>query len=858
MSFSAFYSRRRSAATLSSLQKLVQHLETLDGFASAIPRESFKSAFLSLKAPQKDLDTPRAFALAREACYRALGMRPFPVQLIGGLALLQGKVAEMGTGEGKTLTIVPAAAAAALTGAHVHVVTANQYLAKRDAELMRAAYEYLGLTVSYIDGDMSPEEKARAYRCDVVYGVGHEFGFDYLKDNLAKTASGKVQPPLANSVAIVDEVDSILIDEARVPMIISKTGPDVSAGVLLIDTVASELLADVHFLADLKERNASLTEEGYEKAESRLAELGLIEPGQLYHSKNLGWARRLHSAVKAYALFRKDKDYVTAEGEIVLVDAGTGRKMPGRRLDDGLHEALEAKERLKVRPGTMTAATITYQNYFGLYQRIGGLTGTAMTDAEEFSDIYGMDVVAIPPNRPRQRTHLADTVFLTKEEKFKAVVAEVVERSSAGQPVLVGCASIRDAEVLEKLLNAAGVRPEVLTAKHLAQEAHIIANAGRLGAVTVATNIAGRGTDIALGGEKPERAQFDSVQAYEAAMTDWRAVEADVITRGGLYVLGTERNGLRRVDNQLAGRSGRQGNPGTVHFMLSMEDELLKVFGQASHLSSVKKGLAASGAALSGTTVTRFVTQAQKRVENQGFDARKQLMKYDSVLAEQRAVLYDLRDQLLNGAPGTAETLTRAAVHNALERMMEPCDQSYWADTEAVRALEQALADELGVKVPLVQLHLTDELDEAALRQRVFSAGEEVVKSTTPENNELIGLFLGIIDNQWSEHLTVLDELKQSAGLKGHSGQNPLYQFTKESLAHFQALLGSISHEVARNVLNPQVRMDLAASLSKQEAEVEAVKKVSEVFAKRWILRSERCPCQSGELFKNCHGSLNR
>lgn len=849
MRFSNLYTRARSATTLASIRSEVSAINALKDEYTSLSKEELQAEFKKLRDVPASDRRVKAFAIVREACKRALGLSQFDVQLIGGLVLLGGKVAEMATGEGKTLTIVAPAATLALEGKGVHVVTANSYLAERDAKLMRPAYEYLGLSVAHISDKQNIPEKQAAYACDIVYGVGHEFGFDYLKDNSAKHPSQRTQRELY--AAIVDEVDSILIDEARVPLIISKQGPDYSAGVIKLDKAVRLLSADKHYNADLKERNVSLTEEGYSFLEEELGKNGLVEQGTLYSPQNLMWVRRLHSAVKAHVLFKRDRDYVIEGGELVLVDTGSGRKMPGRRFDDGLHEALEAKEGLKILPGSMTVATVTYQNFFGLYPHIGGLTGTALTDAEEFVEIYNMEVVVVPTNRPRQRVHAPDTVYLTKADKFRGAVEEVKEVSAKGQPVLVGCATIRDAEVLSAMLSAAGVQHNVLTAKHLEREAHIIANAGVSGTVTVATNMAGRGTDIALGGEKPEKVDFENEADYERAYAAWKAEEARVIELGGLHVLGTERNGIRRVDNQLAGRSGRQGNPGSVHFVLSLEDELLKVFGQSGSLKLLRKGLSASGSALSGKQVSKMVTSAQQKYENQGFDARKQLMKFDGVLAEQRKIVYGIRDELFATGP---DEICESSIANAVQAVCSRHLYEFCDPEEVVDELSKDLKTRFGLDLPLKDWAVEEELESEEIIERVLVAAKSHYLGQNLPAEYRSEIILTAVDDLWAEHLTVLDELKQAANLKAHSGKNPLYEFTKEGFQLFNEYVATVHESIADTLLNPLIRQQAVEDQEAKQAEIDAFKKVSAVYKERWIHRNEPCPCGSAQRYKHCHG----
>lgn len=853
MSFATLYANLKSKSVLRRAQQLVERVNKLEPSTRALSDEDLKKSFSDLPADVSSEQQALGFALVREAAHRALGLRHFDVQLVGGYVLLNGMLAEMRTGEGKTLTVTLAAAMHALHRRGVHVVTANSYLARRDAELMRPVYEALGLTVAATYSEQSIEEKQAAYACDVTYGVGSEFGFDYLKDHMVRDASRKVQRELF--AAVVDEVDSVLIDEARVPLIIADSAADVTEVVQALDQVVRGLTPESHFQVNLKERRADLTEAGYTAVEEALVRAGHIKAGaQLYDAEHLHWVRKLHSAVKAYALFRRDRDYVVEGGELVLVDTGTGRKMQGRRFEDGLHEALEAREGLRVRRGTVTKATITYQSFFALYSKLAGLTGTALTEAEEFSDIYKLETVVVPTNKPVVRKQLEDLVFLTKSDKFQAAVSEVARRHAAGQPVLVGCSTIRDAEVISKMLASAGVPHETLTARHIEREAHIIAEAGRPGAVTVATNMAGRGTDILLGGEPPKQADAESPEAFEALLSKWEADREQVLAAGGLFVLGTERNGIRRVDNQLAGRSGRQGNPGEVQFLLSLEDDLLKVFSQSGQLAVVRKMIAASGSALGGASVAKLVTTAQRNVESAGFGARKSLMQFDSVLSDQRNAVYSLRDELLGTS---AKTYVQGSALRGLEQWvaeMMPADSM--PELWDAGALKKELSERFNLNLPLLGWVSKDEFNAKEIAERVLAAGAEAIDGSEYTEEQCRGLVFDVLDDLWTEHLAALNELRENVSLKGHTGFNAVFQFHKDAFALFQQFEGALNTTFTEALLRPSVVTQREEAQRARVAEGLAQAKVDVALQRRWVTRNESCPCGSGKRFKDCHGKL--
>lgn len=853
MNFSAFYTRTKSALALKANWKTVAAIDAQESAVQALSDDELKAQFLALaKRPAKDR-TVEGFALVREASRRVMGMRQFGVQLIGGLVLLQGKLAEMRTGEGKTLTVAAPAALLALDGKGVHVVTANSYLAHRDSELMRPLYEALGLSVGFVSDEQTGEEKKAAYAADVTYGVGHQFGFDYLRDNMVNAAELRVQRDL--HAAIVDEIDSILIDEARVPLIISAKAADVTPVVLAIDKAIKRLTPSEDFEVNIKDQQVLLTEQGYSKVEHSLASQGLLESEtDLYALKNLYIVRRVHSAAKAYALFRKDRDYVIEGGELVLVDQGTGRKMPGRRFEDGLHEALEAKEGLRIQSGTLTRATITYQSFFALYNTLSGLTGTAATDAEEFAEIYHLETVVVPTNRPILRDQLDDVVFLTKSEKFAAVVEEVAKRQQSGQPVLLGCATIRDAEVVSQMLQAKGIVHEALTAKHFEREALIIAQAGRKGAVTVATNMAGRGTDISLGGEKPARAHFADDAAFERALAEWTAEKDSVLAAGGLFVLGTERNGLRRVDNQLAGRSGRQGDPGQVQFFMSLEDNLLRAFGVNKSMGLVRNLVSAAGGALSGKQVSALVTSAQQRYEGQGFDARRELMKYDAAMSAQRNAVYSLRNDLIAGG---AKAHCRGAVQSAVETFAEQwMDANMLPEQWDVAALKGELMSTFGINAPVLSWVHKEALTRDEAVDKLKELADKQFESLEYGEDACRQVVFNLLDEMWAEHLTALDEVRQAVSLKASTGLNPLFQFSKDAYELFKSFEKGLSYELGAFLLNVKKQQDAQAVKAEKEQALQGNAKVSIEQEKRWVRRNDPCPCGSGKRYKDCHGTL--
>lgn len=795
----------------------------------------------------------------RATAEAVLGLRPFDVQLLGAVLLSQGKLAEMRTGEGKTLTVALGVALLAAQKRKVHVATANDYLARRDEALMRPLFQALGLTSATVSPGDSPEARRAAYATDVVYSTGSELGFDFLKNNLVKSAEERTQGPL--DAVIIDEVDSILIDDARTPLIIAGSAADQGEMFLQLAQATEGLTPDVDYRANQKERYAELTDQGYAQVEARLVAQGQFSAGaELYRPEHLAWAHALHSMVKARALYRKNRDYLVRNNEVLLVDVGTGRALDGRRLENGLHEAIEALEGLTVNAGSVTQASITYQSFFKKYQHLAGLTGTAATDAEEFLELYGLDVVVVPPNKPLARKHLDDLVFASRAEKLKEVTRAAAGRAAAGQPVLVGCTSVRDAELVSQQLTRAGVTHNVLTAKHIEDEARIIAEAGVPGTVTVATNMAGRGTDIILGGHTPDKADFATLSEYEEARAAWALRREAAVAAGGLFVLGTERNGLRRVDLQLAGRSGRQGDPGTVQFYLSVEDELLKVFGASPVFTSVRK-MVETGGALSGGHVTRLVELAQKKVEEQGFAARKNLLKFESVMAQQRDTVYEVRRAVVDNG---ALSFVQAALETTLGAWL---DSSFpegliheELDVPQLRTQAQA---KFGTALPILRWVEVDDLDIADMREKaeaLIRARMTEVLSTATEAHAK-DLVLGLLDTEWQAHLGLIAEMQDNLSLKGHMGASPVHEFGTTAFARLAEMVTSVQEQVtelllASDALNRRAEAD-AARRALAAAQKSAALAVADAWEQRWVGRNDPCPCGSGSRYKDCHGRLH-
>lgn len=837
---------------------------------------------------------PEAFAVCREGSKRALGMRHFDVQLIGGMTLHQGKIAEMRTGEGKTLVATLPAYLNALAGKGVHVVTVNDYLASRDSRQMGRLFRFLGLTCGVNLADMDHEEKQAAYACDVTYGTNNEFGFDYLRDNMAFRAEERVQRGLAYS--IVDEVDSILIDEARTPLIISGPSEDNTDLYQKIDAVPPRLKrqesedGEGDYWVDEKANSVHLSEAGHEHVEVLLTQMGLLADGDsLYSAANISLVHHLNAALKAHTLFLRDQHYVVMDGEIVIVDEFTGRLMAGRRWSEGLHQAVEAKERVQVNQENQTYATITLQNYFRMYGKLSGMTGTADTEAYEFQQIYGLETVIIPTNRPMIRDDRQDQVYKTAPEKYAAMIADIKDCRERGQPVLVGTTSIEQSELLSSMLNAEKLPHNVLNAKQHAREAEIVAQAGSPGMITIATNMAGRGTDIVLGGslEVPLRAIEEDESLDEATKrdkiaalrADWQKLHEQVVAAGGLHIVGSERHESRRIDNQLRGRSGRQGDPGSSRFYLSLDDSLLRIFAGDRVAFVMEKLKLPEGEPIEAPMVSRAIESAQRKVEGRNFDIRKQLLEYDDVANEQRKAIYGQRNELLESddISETVKAMCHGLVLELVDLHLPPeAMEEQWD----VLGLEKSLA-EYGIDAPVSEwLQHEPTLNVEALKSRIqtvsqesYAAKVELAGSETFHQFER-AVMLQHLDHNWREHLSMLDHLRQGIHLRGYAQKNPKQEYKREAFELFSDLLDRIKKDVVLIVMNVQVRSqddvdaiqqqelpegvqyrhdDLTPGAEDEQAE-EARKEQQARFA--GIGRNEPCPCGSGKKYKHCHGRL--
>ncbi|NCS74817.1 MAG: preprotein translocase subunit SecA [Gallionellaceae bacterium CG_4_9_14_0_8_um_filter_60_335] len=892
----------RNDRLLKQYRQIVARINSLESEVTALSDEA-----LQAKTPQfrqrlqqgeslNDL-LPEAFAVVREGSRRVLQMRHFDVQLIGGMVLHYGKIAEMRTGEGKTLMATLAAYLNALSGKGVHVVTVNDYLAARDAEWMGRLYRFLGLSVGVILTNMPQADKQAAYAADITYGTNNEFGFDYLRDNMAASAEERFQRGL--NFAIVDEVDSILIDEARTPLIISGQAEDNVEIYVRVDVLAPQLTrqadenAPGDYHVDEKNHQILLSESGHEHAEQLLERAGLLPAGgSLYDPANITLIHHLYAALRAHNLFHRDQHYVVQNGEVVIVDEFTGRLMAGRRWSDGLHQAVEAKEGVTIQKENQTLASITFQNYFRMYEKLSGMTGTADTEAFEFQSIYGLETVIVPPNRPTIRSDLMDKVFLTAQEKYTAVIADIRDCHERGQPVLVGTTSIETSELLSGLLEKAKLPHRVLNAKQHAHEAEIVAQAGRPGMVTIATNMAGRGTDIVLGGnvEKPiELVRMDESldeaareQRIAALRSEWQPVHEQVIASGGLHIIGTERHESRRVDNQLRGRAGRQGDPGSSRFYLSLEDPLLRIFASDRVAAIMNKFKLPEGEAIEHSWVTRAIENAQRKVEARNFDMRKQILEYDDVANDQRKVIYQQRAELLESGD-ISDTISAMRDSVLLDLVSQHLPPGSMEEQWDVAGLEKVLAAEYQLHLPVTQWMEQDkQLDPTGLFRRIadearrqYQAKAERVSAELMRGYERI-VMLQTLDQQWREHLAALDHLRQGIHLRGYAQKNPKQEYKREAFELFSSMLDAIKRDVVQTLLNVQIRSEEAV----QEAEVphapenvqyhhadydEALgrNEPDEAEHKPFVRggekigRNDPCPCGSGKKYKQCHGKLN-
>ena len=889
---------KRMLKTVATINQLEPTLEALSDEALLAKRQEFKDRLDSGQTLDQLL--PEAFAVCREVSRRVLGLRHFDVQMVGGMTLHEGRIAEMRTGEGKTLVATLPVYLNAISGEGTHVVTVNEYLASRDANWMRPLYEALGLSVGVIASGQAPEEKRAAYQADVTYGTNNEFGFDYLRDNMAFGPEGRVQRPL--SFAIVDEVDSILIDEARTPLIISGPAEDHSERYRAINAIIPKLTpatlsedgesfeVEGHYVLDEKNRTVELTELGHELIEAELAQMGLLEPGDsLYNPVNLALFHHVNAGLRAHTLFQLNVHYIIQDGQVVIVDEHTGRTMPGRRWSEGLHQAVEAKEGVEIQPESQTLASTTFQNYFRLYDRLSGMTGTADTEAFEFRQIYGLDVVVIPTNVPIQRIDHNDLVYMTMDEKYEAIVQDVVKERDRGRPVLVGTASVEASELLSNFLNKEGVEHNVLNAKQHAREAQIIAGAGRPGAVTIATNMAGRGTDIVLGGNwQSEVAELSdpTESAIDAIRSDWKARHEAVLNAGGLHIVGSERHESRRIDNQLRGRAGRQGDPGSTRFFLSLEDDLMRIFA-SPRMRSLMQGLGMErGEAIEHKMVTNAIEKAQKKVEGRNFDMRKQLLDYDDVANDQRTQVYAQRNELMN-SDDLSELVTairRDVITDVMAHYIPPQSLIEQWDVEG---LTDELKQQFGFDAPIAEWLAADEsLYEETLLEKIL----ETAEANHAEKVAIVGedtmrrfekqVLLQVLDQQWKEHLASMDYLRQGIHLRGYAQKNPKQEYKREAFELFTGMLQHMKRESVRILTAVQVptreeieaqeearRRQAVAQLAQtqtmhesadvdSDSEGEAPDRVMPAVSHK-VGRNEPCPCGSGKKYKQCHGKLS-
>ncbi|EGQ7691749.1 preprotein translocase subunit SecA [Vibrio cholerae] len=891
----------RNDRTLRRLRKIVKEINNYEPAFEALSDEELKAKTVEFRQRIEQGENleqllPEAFATVREASKRVFGMRHFDVQLIGGMVLHGGQIAEMRTGEGKTLTATLAAYLNALPGKGVHIVTVNDYLAKRDAETNRPLFEFLGMTVGVNIPNMPQPAKKEAYQADILYGTNNEFGFDYLRDNMAFRPEDRVQR--ARFFAVVDEVDSILIDEARTPLIISGPAEDSSDLYIRINKLipllqkqdkedSEEYRGDGHFTVDEKSKQVHLTETGQEFVEELLVKNGMMQEGDtLYSPANISLLHHVNAALRAHVLFEKNVDYiVTPDGEVVIVDEHTGRTMPGRRWSDGLHQAVEAKEGVKIQNENQTLASITFQNYFRLYEKLSGMTGTADTEAFEFQQIYGLETVVIPTNKPMVRNDMPDVVYRSEAEKFAAIIEDIKQRVEKGQPVLVGTVSIEKSELLSNALKKAGIKHNVLNAKFHEKEAEIVAEAGKPGAVTIATNMAGRGTDIVLGGSwqaKVEKLDNPTQDQIDAIKAEWKQVHDQVLQAGGLHIIGTERHESRRIDNQLRGRSGRQGDAGSSRFYLSMEDTLLRIFTSDRMAALIQSGMD-EGEAIESKMLSRSIEKAQRKVEGRNFDIRKQLLEYDDVANDQRKVVYELRDELMS-ADDISDMIAqnREDVLNAV--MDEYIPPQSLEDMWDIKGLEDRLKNDFDLPLPIQSwLDADNKLYEEALRERiieqaveVYKAKEQAVSPAVMRNFEK-SVMLQTLDTLWKEHLAAMDHLRQGIHLRGYAQKNPKQEYKRESFELFEDLLESLKSDVITVLSKVRVQQqeevermeaqrraqaeEAARHAQAQHASADAAEQDESnqpmVRDERKVGRNEPCPCGSGKKYKQCHGQIN-
>ncbi len=891
----------RNDRILKRLQKNVNKINALEPEIQKLSDDELRARTDEFRKRYQDGETldqllVEAFAVVREASRRVLQMRHFDVQLIGGMVLHEGKIAEMRTGEGKTLVATLFAYLNALSGKGVHVVTVNDYLAKRDAEWMGKLYSFLGLTTGVAVAGMSAEDKRAAYAADITYGTNNEFGFDYLRDNMAFRLEDKVQREL--NAAVVDEVDSILIDEARTPLIISGATDDNSDLYIVMKDLVSRLVKQEEedgpgdYTVDEKQKQIHFTEEGHQHVEELLEKQGLLKEGEsLYDAANLNLMHHLNAALRARALYHRDVDYIVQDGQVVIVDEFTGRTMPGRRWSEGLHQAVEAKEGVQIQNENQTMASITFQNYFRLYDKLAGMTGTADTEAPEFQQIYGLEVVVIPTNTPMIRKDLGDLVFLTQKEKFDAVAEDIRDCQKRGQPVLVGTTSIEVSEYLSRLLKKDGIKHEVLNAKQHEREAQIVAQAGRPGAVTIATNMAGRGTDIVLGGNlEVELAALDNPDEHTVARItrEWEERHKQVLEAGGLHIIGTERHESRRVDNQLRGRAGRQGDPGSSRFYLSLEDNLMRIFASERVSGLMQKLGMQEGEAIEHPWVSKAIENAQRKVEGHNFSIRKNLLEFDDVANDQRKVIYSQRNELMStdDVSDTIKAIREDVLNSVIDNYIPPGSMDeQWKIPE----LEDAIEAEFGQRFDIQGwLDADDDLHEETLRarlleelERIHEEKEKLAGSETMRHFEK-AVMLQVLDQAWKEHLAAMDYLRQGIHLRGYAQKNPKQEYKREAFEMFTDLLERIKLDVISILSKVQVRTESDVEAVEEQRrsttrmnfrhdEVSAIPGEGDaapgegggeeqqpfVRGGRKVGRNEPCPCGSGKKYKQCHGKLS-
>ena len=880
---------------IKALQPVIEKINALEPEFEALSDEGLiekTDAFKKRIAGGESLDDllPEAFANCREAAKRALGLRAFDVQLIGGMFLHQGNIAEMKTGEGKTLVATFPAYLNALTGKNVHIVTVNDYLAKRDAGWMGKVYAALGLTTGVVYPHQDDDEKQAAYASDITYATNNELGFDYLRDNMKSSLDEMSQR--GHFFAIVDEVDSILIDEARTPLIISGPSEDRSELYVTIDKIIPEVREE-HYTLDEKTKNVTYTDEGNDFLEARLHETGLLPEDQsLYEPESTTIVHHVNQGLRAHKLFQKDKDYIVRNNEVVLIDEFTGRMMAGRRLSEGLHQAIEAKEGVPIQPENVTLASVTFQNYFRLYDKLAGMTGTAATEADEFMEIYGLGVMEIPTNRPIAREDQDDQIYRTAREKFDGVVKEIKEANAKGQPVLVGTTSIERSEFLSELLTSEGVPHKVLNARHHEQEAQIVADAGKPGAVTIATNMAGRGTDIQLGGNVEMRVLEALAAEPEADPEEVRArIEAEVaedkervLAAGGLFVLGTERHESRRIDNQLRGRSGRQGDPGRSSFFLSLEDDLMRIFGSERLDSVLSKLGMEEGEAIQHPWVNKSLERAQAKVEGRNFDIRKQLLKMDDVMNDQRKVIFSQRMEVMEAEE--VEEIVQDMRHEVIDDLVDTyVPPKSYADQWDTEGLKDAIEDKVGISVPVVEWGDEEGVDDQDIRERLYEKSDEFMRAKTDtfgaETMRTIEkqILLQTMDAKWREHILTLEHLRSVIGFRSYAQRDPVNEYKTEAFALFEGLLNSLREDVTEKLahVRPITEEEREAMMQQMLAQQQAAAGVSaaqgavsspteeavaagfdENDPETWGKpgRNDPCPCGSGKKFKHCHGAL--